>query len=97
MKSPDELSTTSGDTILWRFGRPVAKVGVGQRADLDGAEADALGPNRIDAAKQPQYAEAGANPLFRMRPTGQHGEDQRLGVRPDVACLARMRSGVHSA
>ena len=23
-----------------------------------------------------------------MRPTGQHGEDQRLGVRPDVACLA---------
>ena len=63
--------------------------GVGQHADLDGAAADRLGPSRIDAAKQPQHAEAGAKPLFRMRPARQHGQDQRLGVRADVARLAR--------
>ena len=48
----------------------------------------ALGPGGIDAAKQPQHAEAGAKPLFRVRPAGQHGDDQRLGVRPDAAGLA---------
>ena len=62
--------------------------GVGQRADLDRAGADRLGAGGIDAAEQAQHAEAGAKALLRMRPAGQHGEDQRLGVGADVARLA---------
>src|ERR1019366_6334828 len=48
--------------------------GVGQRADLDGAQADRLGPGGIDAAEQPQHAETGTEALFGMRPASQHGD-----------------------
>src|SRR5258708_2735073 len=61
---------------------------VGQRADLDGPQADPLGPGGINAAKQAEHAEAGTKPLFWVRPAGQHGDDQRLGVRSDATCLA---------
>ena len=31
--------------------------------------------------------------MFGVRPAGQHGDDQRLGVRPDPACLALQALG----
>jgi hypothetical protein len=37
------------------------------------------------ATIQAQNPEAGAEPLFGMRPAGEHGADQGLGVRPDLA------------
>ena len=58
------------------------------RLDLDGAVADRLRRRRVEAAEQPQHAEAGAKPLFRVRPARQHRQDQRLGAGADVACLA---------
>jgi hypothetical protein len=62
--------------------------GVGQHADFDGAVADRLHPRRVEAAKQPQDTDAGAKPLFRMRPARQHRQDQRLGLGADVTRLA---------
>ena len=40
---------------------------------------------RIEAAIRAQNAEASAEPLFGMRPAGEHGADQAFGVRPDLA------------
>ena len=49
--------------------------GVGQHPDLDGTAADRLGPSRVEAAQQPQHAEAAAKALFGMRPARQHRQD----------------------
>ena len=40
---------------------------------------------RVEAAIGAQNAKAGAEPLFGMRPAGEHGADQAFGVRPDLA------------
>ena len=39
----------------------------------------------IEAAIRAQNAKASAEPLFGMRPAGEHGADQAFGVRPDLA------------
>ena len=62
--------------------------GVGQHADFDRSAADRLGSRRIEAAEQPQHAEAATKPLFWMRPARQHRQDQRLGLGTDVTRLA---------
>jgi hypothetical protein len=73
-------------------GRPVALAGeergdalAGERADLQGAGRNCFGARRIDAAIKTQDAKAGAKTLFGMPPAGEHGGDQPLGVRPDLA------------
>src|SRR6202035_5377996 len=38
-----------------------------------------------DATIRAQNAQAGAEPLFGVRPTGEHGADQAFGVGPDLA------------
>ena len=48
---------------------------------------DRLGTGGIQAAEQAQHAETGAEALFGVRPAGQHGDDQALGVRSDAARL----------
>src|SRR5260370_40006181 len=60
---------------------------VGERADLERADRDRLGPGGIDAAEQTQHAQAGPEALFGMWPIGEHGDYQRLGVRADAAGL----------
>ena len=60
---------------------------VGQHPDLDGAQADRLGPVSGQAAEQAQNADAGPEALFRVRAARQNGQDQRLGVWPEVARL----------
>src|SRR5271165_1422572 len=42
-------------------------------------------------------AEAGAEPLFGMRPAGEHGADQPSVFGPILPAQRRNRSGVHSA
>jgi hypothetical protein len=59
-----------------------------ERADLDRAGGDRLGPVDCDAAIETQNAEAGAEALFRVRPSGQHADSQRLGVGTDRPRLA---------
>src|SRR5208337_1819975 len=54
-------------------------------AQFDGAGRHRFDADRIEAAIRAQNAEAGAEPLFGMRPTGEHGADQAFGVRPDLA------------
>ena len=56
-----------------------------ERADLEGAGRDRFGARGIDAAIKLQNAQAGAKALFGMSPAGEHGGDQPLGVRPDLA------------
>ena len=65
-----------------------------ERADLHGSDRDCLGPSSIDAAIETQDTEAGAEPLLRMGPPGQHGDDQRLSVGTDRASLALEAFGV---
>ncbi len=59
-----------------------------ERADLHRAGGDRLCSGGIDAAIETQNAEAGPEPLFRMWSSGQHGDDQCLGVGTDRASLA---------
>ena len=54
-------------------------------AQFDGAGGDRFEPGGIEAAIGAQNAKAGAEALFGMRPTGEHGADQAFGVRPDLA------------
>src|SRR5271165_7412608 len=54
-------------------------------AQFDGAGRDRLEAGRVEPAIGAQNAEAGAEPLFGMRPAGEHGADQAFGVRPDLA------------
>ena len=54
-------------------------------AQFDGAGRHRFDADRIEAAIRAQNAEAGAEPLFGMRPAGEHGADQAFGVRPDLA------------
>ena len=54
-------------------------------AQFDGAGRHRLEAGRIEAAIRAQNAKAGAEPLFGMRPAGEHGADQAFGVRPDLA------------
>ena len=54
-------------------------------AQFDGAGRDRLEADWIEAAIGAQNAKAGAEPLFGMRPAGEHGADQPFGVRPDLA------------
>src|SRR5271169_2690085 len=54
-------------------------------AQFDSAGRDRLEAGRVEAAIGAQNAEAGAEPLFGMRPAGEHGADQAFGVRPDLA------------
>jgi hypothetical protein len=44
-----------------------------------------LDVGRIDATIRAQDAKAGEEPLFGMWPTGEHGDDQPFGARPDLA------------
>ena len=55
---------------------------VGQCADRDRAGRDQLGAFGINILEQPQHAETGPEFLFGMRPIGQDGEDEPLGVGP---------------
>src|ERR1700757_1115718 len=59
-----------------------------ERADLDRAGGDRLRANGVDAPIETQDAQACAEPLLRMWPSGQHGDDQRLGMRTDRPRLA---------
>src|SRR5208337_706654 len=54
-------------------------------AQFDSAGRDRLDADRIEVAIGAQDAKAGAEPLFGMRPAGEHGADQAFGVRPDLA------------
>src|SRR5208337_3669983 len=54
-------------------------------AQLDGAGRHRFDADRIEAAIRAQNAQAGAKPLFGMRPAGEHGADQAFGVWPDLA------------
>src|SRR5271169_2953287 len=54
-------------------------------AQFDGARRHRFDAYRIEAATRAQNAKAGAEPLFGMRPAGEHGADQAFGVRPDLA------------
>ena len=65
-----------------------------ERADLDCSGRDRLSPDSINAAVETQDAEAGAEPLLRVWPPGQHGDDQRLGIGTDRAGLALEAFGV---
>jgi hypothetical protein len=56
-----------------------------ERAKFEGAGRDRLDVGRIDAAIRAQDAKTGAEALFGMRPTGEHGDDQPFGARPDLA------------
>src|SRR5271170_6101181 len=56
-----------------------------ENAQLDGAGRDRFEASRIDAAIRPQNPETGAEPLLGMWPAGEHGADQALGVRSDLA------------
>src|SRR5690606_17867170 len=52
----------------------------GQPADLDGSRRDRLGTLTMEVPVEAQNAKACAEPLFRMRPAGQNGDDQPLGL-----------------
>ena len=54
-------------------------------AQFDGAGRDRFDADRVEAAIGAQNAKTGAEPLFGMRPAGEHGADQAFGVRPDLA------------
>src|SRR5271157_6131734 len=54
-------------------------------AQFDGAGRHRFQAGRVEAAIRAQNAQAGAEPLFGMRPAGEHGADQAFGVRPDLA------------
>ena len=54
-------------------------------AQFDGSGRDRFEASRIEAAIRAQDAEAGAKPLFGVRPAGEHGADQAFGVGPDLA------------
>src|SRR5271167_983131 len=54
-------------------------------AQFDGAGRHRFDADRIETAIRAQNAKAGAEPLFGMRPAGEHGADQAFGVRPDLA------------
>jgi hypothetical protein len=56
---------------------------VGQCAYRDGAGRDQLGAFGINILEQPKHAETGPESLLGMRPIGQDGEDEPLGVGPD--------------
>src|ERR1700675_2631904 len=56
---------------------------VGQCADRDGADRNQLGAFGINILEQPKHAETGPESLLWMRPIGQDGEDEPLGVGPD--------------
>ena len=63
-------------------------------AQFDGAGRHRFDADRIEAAVRAQNAKAGAEPLFGMRPAGEHGADQAFPILP---AHRRNRSGVHSA
>ncbi len=54
-------------------------------AQFDSAGGDRFEAGGIDAAIGAQNAEASTEPLFGMRPAGEHGADQFLGVGSDLA------------
>src|SRR5271166_6025960 len=54
-------------------------------AQFDGAGRHRFDADRIEAAIRAQNAKTGAEPLFGMRPAGEHGADQAFGVWPDLA------------
>ena len=74
------------------IGRRVALTGEegGDALAIEDAQFDGVGRHRLDAGRveaaiRAQDAQAGAEPLFGMRPAGEHGADQAFGVRPDLA------------
>ena len=54
-------------------------------AQFEGAGRDRFDACRVDAAIGAQNAQAGAEPLFGVRPAGEHGADQAFGVGSDLA------------
>ena len=65
-----------------------------ERADLDRTGGDRLRSGGINAPIETQDAKAGTEALLRMWPSGQHGDDQRLGVGTDRPSLALEAFGV---
>src|SRR5512142_2701459 len=61
---------------------------VGERTDLDRAGGDRLRSGGINAPIETQDAKACTEPLLRMWPSSQDGDDQRLGVGADRPRLA---------
>src|SRR5271163_4814452 len=54
-------------------------------AEFEGSGRHRFEPGRIDAAIGVQNAQTGAKPLFGMRPAGENGADQALGIGSDLA------------
>ena len=54
-------------------------------AQFEGAGRDRFDACRVDAAIGAQNAQACAEPLFGVRPAGEHGADQAFGVGSDLA------------
>ena len=70
---------------------------VGERADRDGAGGDRFGALGIDAAIEPQNAEAGAESLFGCSRLASTATISPSVLGPIFAAQWRKRSGVHSA
>src|SRR5438270_11315545 len=80
-------------TFFWSdlvevVGEDRSEAAIVQRPDVKRAGRDALGPASLDAAIEPQDAEAGAKALLGMRPVGEHGGDEPFGARPDAPAPA---------
>ena len=54
-------------------------------AEFERSGGDRFEPGRIEAAIGARNSETGAKPLFGMRPAGEYGGDQALGVGSDLA------------
>src|SRR3984957_2235313 len=54
-------------------------------AQFERAGRDRFEPRRVQTAIRAQNAQAGAKPLFGVRPAGEHGADQAFGVGSDLA------------
>ena len=80
--------------VAWRRSglEPVLEDGgdalVVERTDLDRAGGDRLRSGGINAPIETQDTKACTEPLLRMWPSGQHGDDQRRGVGTDCPRLA---------
>jgi hypothetical protein len=67
-------------------------------AQFDGAGRHSFDADGVEAAIGAQNTKTGAEPLFGMRPAGEHGADQAFCVWPDLRLAQRRnRSGVQSA
>ena len=56
-----------------------------EESEFERAGGDRFKESRIEATIRAQNAQASAEPLFGVRPAGEHGVDQAFGVRSDLA------------